>query len=903
MPGLDYSKWDALSSSDDEQPATKSAPVQKQATRLTAEEERAEAAENASIAQEYSDKIQNKIDDLVQATIGEGHTYEKGVMCHGQSAPGESPTHKVSEEGAAATVATSSEDAQSETACVQIIENDTDDGSMKVEPPCAAPRRRGMDRIWAAEAEQKFGARTAENATAPDGGRGEAIAKELRGGSWPQWQVPSTEPSWPAVPEGSGDNTHEGKLKSSLRRLNKVDDSLAHGIELECGVNVHKADVFRLIIPNQASMLQKETKVLLVVTGATLLCEEPISEECAAKDISTDAVEAKESSQTCEAPTDEMEDGSEEDKTSCSPKTSAIEQKSDSTQEALSTTARVNSQSGTGPNATLQDGSIANSSEQEQTVHEHGDVANNQPDAKEDYCPNQGDSAVEEVQKDTHQKFSDQVADKPSGCSAVDGVENNISCSPESRPDEDSCSAQDTVLATAAGNTLTQDSSSQPELVATASDQMDNAEPHCLSSSADMCKSGAQQTPKGGPDVIEAELCFFRAMPKRGALGKKLGAVPVLHVALVVDEGKRESMEFIGVHQRRYCAESTPTDAISRNLVESLLQVALEFVFHPSRSKYATQTLVIRECSTCQEVRRTRDVLLPGMVDRLRQLNNKIKHVEIEYCSSRSRPPDGKGRSFLIFDEDVLKVVPSKTSGRKAPSAKGSFKGLGQGFLNTKELQRKGLGFDTDRQQEKKTNEETDHSSSAASSSQGPPPIQTYREDRRRLLLPAADLQAGDNKEMKEFASKVQDGAHQESQAVEDTLEEEADEPEGAPSTTLSELANQLFGNAGDPNEEDDNTLEEQTDSTQLPSPKASSCGENAASERSEPVTEDGGDLCDSSSVPAAGIRLLQQRRKAKRQAQQAEVSATNQSSGTTTPRESESASDDLVKLWMKQRW
>jgi len=38
-----------------------------------------------------------------------------------------------------------------------------------------------------------------------------------------------------------------------------------------------------------------------------------------------------------------------------------------------------------------------------------------------------------------------------------------------------------------------------------------------------------------------------------------------LHVVLET-EGTREALEFLGVHQRRYCAEEPPTDAISQHL-------------------------------------------------------------------------------------------------------------------------------------------------------------------------------------------------------------------------------------------------------------------------------------------------------------------------------------------------
>jgi len=198
---------------------------------------------------------------------------------------------------------------------------------------------------------------------------------------------------------------------------------------------------------------------------------------------------------------------------------------------------------------------------------------------------------------------------------------------------------------------------------------------------------------------VEVELFFFRAKPRLGQLAKKLGTVPVLHVTVLTSDGVSQSLEFLGVHQRRYFTEATPSDAISQHLSESLLRVALEFVFHPSRSKYAKPRLVLRECSVLPEVLRDRKDALPHMAQILQQLNGDIKQVILEYGPPRGRLRAAASRkSCLALDERCLNVAPEAAKVASAPPAKASFEGLGKGFLSASKTKARGLG---DRRTEK----------------------------------------------------------------------------------------------------------------------------------------------------------------------------------------------------------
>eukprot|EP00747_Dinoflagellata_sp_TGD_P197364 gnl/TRDRNA2_/TRDRNA2_68618_c0_seq2.p1 gnl/TRDRNA2_/TRDRNA2_68618_c0~~gnl/TRDRNA2_/TRDRNA2_68618_c0_seq2.p1 ORF type:complete len:813 (-),score=251.53 gnl/TRDRNA2_/TRDRNA2_68618_c0_seq2:69-2507(-) len=466
---------------------------------------------------------------------------------------------------------------------------------------------------------------------------------------------------------------------------------------------------------------------------------------------------------------------------------------------------------------------------------------------------------------------------------------------------------------------------------------------------------------------VEAELRFFRAKPRQSGLAKKLGAVPVLHVKLSTSDGVCQEMEFVGVHQRQYYSEgSRPSDAIAKNLNESLLKVALDFCFHPSRSRFSKERLVLRECSTTEEALKHRGELLPPMIEEVRRANDTIKHVTIQYGTPTAKDADLAGpgtakrrSSMLVMDEGCLKVAKSATT-TAAPLAKDAFKGFAKGFLKTDKAKKKGISTHEDRpsaphggtqsadssgilsaegedlekridallqkaeQEEEGKGDQQEESiaaadvvSGAASSSSLPAgwtPGCAASEDQR-----GADMQVGLPEELRQFTHQAKSGLPPKEalRARQEILEE--DDGEATPS--LSELANRLFGDgldggdavalegaaAGDleADEEELANDDARTDSTKTPSPKAaSSRGGSRMSERSEPATEDGTveDLAapdDAGEVPAepqaAGFRLLQQRKKERqRQRQEAPGAA-----GRTIKDESE----DLMKLWMKQRW
>jgi len=436
-------------------------------------------------------------------------------------------------------------------------------------------------------------------------------------------------------------------------------------------------------------------------------------------------------------------------------------------------------------------------------------------------------------------------------------------------------------------------------------------------------------------------------------LAQNVGSVPTLHVVLET-EGTREALEFLVVHQRRYCAEEQPTDAISQHLTESLLRVALEFIFHPSRRRYAKERLMLRECSFIAEALAQREELLPRAFEKVRLMNPKIRHVDIEFATAPRLLGAARKRehSFLVLDEDALKVAPVKSSlSSKAPTAKGAFSGIGKGFLNTRSAKRKGLSSkaavaeiaelkaevnaeapgsvaalpaDGEMKQSEATSV-VDHIPPSERTrinplpeSRGPPPICTDAEEKRRLLLPAAQLHEGPSPEVRQFAERAAAASSGSSTAgnsaavqaepalITGTQEEEpVDDPQGL--TSLSELAEFLFGdlaregNAEDAAEDD----LQSTGSTKTPSPKAGSSrdGGTAGSEYSESVhAEPAVTAADTSAqAPQAGLRLLQQRRRDRAAASDA-VQAQQPAVGCSQePPQDES--DELVKLWMKQRW
>ncbi|CAE6942320.1 cpar-1, partial [Symbiodinium natans] len=303
--------------------------------------------------------------------------------------------------------------------------------------------------------------------------------------------------------------------------------------------------------------------------------------------------------------------------------------------------------------------------------------------------------------------------------------------------------------------------------------------------------------PQDGGSWLAVALIYFRAVPKRSPLSSKVGRVPALHVSITLDDGTEQAMEFIGVHQRRYYVEDPASDALAQHLTESLLRVALEFIFHPSRSRFAKERVLLRECSLDKEARHSREELLPRMVDSIRQYNDKIKEVKLEMGAPR--PPANaarKEKSFLALDEDVLKVAPAKEQVQSAPPAGSAFRGMKTGFLNSDKAKKRGLASAT---AEAGVGAAAASSSAASSSTEGlrpqtttldgsaRPPVETTAEEKRQLLLPAAEP-APNEARAREVALALR-------AAPDAAAEEEPDSPEdGGGPASLTELANQLFG-------------------------------------------------------------------------------------------------------------
>lgn len=446
----------------------------------------------------------------------------------------------------------------------------------------------------------------------------------------------------------------------------------------------------------------------------------------------------------------------------------------------------------------------------------------------------------------------------------------------------------------------------------------------------------AEDAGDGSNGWIEAELRYFRAAPKRGSLAQRLGRVPTLHVMLSSDDGIHQGMEFVGVHQRRYCPELSPSDAISKHLTESLLQVAFEFIFHPSRTRYTKERVTIRECSVDAEAVQSRELLLPRMGDELRRVNSKIKDVRLEFQETQSaaRLPcrnsgASKDKSFLVLDEDVLKVAPAKEQLSSAPPTKGSFRGLGKGFLKTEKARRTGLGGSQKAPGAATSSSASSFSPGPASSSSGaagaaasthsapsipegertriyhredtaearPPPVGTTASEKQQLLLPAAEPPPGEA-EVRAMASALREapksGANDE--------EENEDLDEGP--ADLTELANQLFGLDLDDIDGESSQRTESTEIGSTASPQgASSRDGGAPSEQSEAASE----VQPAAAAPPSGVRLLQQRRR-EREAQSAATTGQGSSSSAAAASSSRAPAvsnnpDDLVALWMKQRW
>lgn len=257
----------------------------------------------------------------------------------------------------------------------------------------------------------------------------------------------------------------------------------------------------------------------------------------------------------------------------------------------------------------------------------------------------------------------------------------------------------------------------------------------------------------------------------------------------------------------------------------------------------------------------------------------------------------------------MLKVSPARypqSSSSRAPPAAGAFEALDKGFLN-KPVAKRGLS-------------PPPGAGKSAGSLASAAELLAKTEDIKELLLPAANVESGMTEDVIAFAKEVELRPPGSASAAAGAGGDDADvdgDAEGAdaaPAPSLSELANELFG--GGDIEDAPGEDGERTESTHTPSPKGSHLGGGAPSERSEPATEDGVETGKAHPrTPPAGIRLLQQRRKA---AGAAAVEAGG-ADGTPSPGTGSAAAaaappeaagpeprdecDELLKLWMGQRW
>lgn len=294
-------------------------------------------------------------------------------------------------------------------------------------------------------------------------------------------------------------------------------------------------------------------------------------------------------------------------------------------------------------------------------------------------------------------------------------------------------------------------------------------------------------------------------------------------MTLSTEDGNVQAMEFIGKHQRQYYAQEgdAASDALAQHLTESLLRVALEFVFHPSRSKFARELLVVRECSVEPEALQRREELLPRMLQSLRRSNEKVKKVILEFGGQLYLPSDQKAKSFVVLDEDVLKVVPAKEQVKAEKRGETSaFKGFNKGFLNNKVLRGPAQAVPAVPAVPERAPLEPRPVPPDA------PPVSTSSLEKRQLLMPAAA----------EAPGAAMHRALVSTLAAEPPAEPEEEPEELGEVLNISQLASQLFGDA-----EEEGSLE---------------------------------------SVPLMGAVPE-----------------------TAPPPDAESERDDLVALWMKQRW
>lgn len=329
---------------------------------------------------------------------------------------------------------------------------------------------------------------------------------------------------------------------------------------------------------------------------------------------------------------------------------------------------------------------------------------------------------------------------------------------------------------------------------------------------------------------------------------------------------------------------------------------------------------------------------------------------------SASAAGGAEGSGGSAGSSDTAMAVPgvkasaaASNTAETSPRGADAFDGLTQGFLNSSKAKRRGLSDPFLQTAAASAAAMVDavangaSASAASSSAVRPrsheelaalmPPVQTERGDRQALLLPAAaeswtpealaELLGGPVAAAAAAAAAAEAASSQEDtgngrqrqpeaspegqeplgsdrlqEADADEGQEEEEEPGGL--FSISALADRLFGDGTDgtvgfaafrPTPLGFEVEDQPTESTKTPSPKASSTvGSGAQVERSEQVTEDGTDSLDGSTPrPTAGIRLLQQRRRAR-----AEGAGTGSPAGS---QELKDETDDLVQLWMKQRW
>jgi hypothetical protein len=696
---MSMAKWDALVCSDDEDGKAKPKVVRKQAVLASVEDALLVAAEEAKLAAEEGDRLEQQFAELEQKMRSLGDVTakdEETVNCDTASKMGDEQ-HAICEVASTAV---------------------------------APSRRRRLDHTWEAEAERQFEATQAAQAT--------QVSVQATGHASGQLATPSqlasssSESATPLV--GKTVEARENasiplassapQAPSSLRRLKQLDVGTAGNIEQECGVALQSSDSFRLTMDNSNSSLKRQTRVLIVMAASTFLCEEPISEEVVAR----------------------AADGDEARSVHSPSAASASMQKSLEGDDA------------------------------------HADGAYGEESCLELGERSPGDQEEDEAEyEDDFEEFDDE---------------------------EDE-------------------------------------------------------------DCVVAELCFFRAKPSRGRLARKLGAVPVLHMTLSTSDGLRENLEFIGIHQRLYCEEEPGIDAIAKNINSSLLRVALEFVFHPSRTRYTKERLVLRERSSCEEALQSREAMLLSMAEQVRKANPKIEQVSTEFLPPRVRLSGSsalKGRSFLILDEDVLKVAPARNLEHRP--IKSSFKGLSQGFLNSSKAKARGLSSPTaslassssSSQQSpskspqgtcsaqptpsKKPDDELEdgHPASSSASVQSSPPCRKLENgsheetqpvdsfaglldrERRELLLGGAEVEMRVTSDVSEFAKRVIPGCGDLSISAQEAEEEEEEAPEEMVPSSISDLANQLFGSGElylqNIDTEEPESLGDQTESTQTPKTK-----------------------------------------------------------------------------------